>query len=297
MQILLIGKNGQLGWELRRTLASLGEVTVLDYPEIDLAREDDARRIIRQAHQKARPQIIVNASAYTAVDRAESEAELAYTINARIPGILAEEAAALGAVFLHYSTDYVFDGSKGSPYVESDAPNPLGVYGRSKLEGERAVEQVGGVYLVLRSSWVYSLRRDSFVTKVLQWSRQQPSLRVVDDQVGNPTWARMLAETTSQLLAMGGKDVSGWLGDKTGMYHLAGDGFASRLEWARAILRYDPHKDEQATREVLPARTSDFPTPAQRPLFSALDCTKFVKTFGMQLPPWEEALQLAMDLG
>ena len=144
---------------------------------------------------------------------------------------------------------------------------------------------------------MYSLRRDNFVTKVLQWSRQQPSLRVVDDQVGNPTWARMLAETTSQLLAMGGKDVPGWLAGRTGLYHLAGDGFASRKEWAQAILRYDPHKDGQMTREVLPARTLDFPTPAQRPLFSALECNKFAQTFGLRLPPWEGALQLAMEAG
>ena len=289
MRILLIGKYGQLGWELRRTLAVLGEVIALDYPEINLAQADEVRRVVRQV----RPEVIANASAYTAVDRAESESELAYAINARAPGILAEEAADLGAALVHYSTDYVFDGSKGSPYVETDPPNPLGVYGRSKLEGERAVEQVGGKYLILRTSWVYSLRRDSFVTKVLQWSRQQTSLRVVDDQVSNPTWARMLAEVTAQLLAKADKD---WLGERGGLYHLAGDGFTSRWGWAQAILRHDAHKEEQVTRQVLPASTLDFPTPAQRPLFSALDCQKFARTFGLGLPPWEEALRLAMEV-
>jgi dTDP-4-dehydrorhamnose reductase len=293
MRILLLGKYGQLGWELHRTLAPLGEVIALDYPEIDLAQEGEAPRVAREI----RPQVIVNASAYTAVDRAESETELAYAINARTPGILAKEAVDLGAVLLHYSTDYVFDGSKGSPYEEDDTPNPLGVYGRSKLEGERAIEQVGGVYLILRTSWVYSLRRDSFVTKVLQWSRQQSSLRVVDDQVSNPTWARMLAEVTAQLLAKGGGDIFNWFGERGGLYHLAGDGFASRLAWAQAILRHDPHKDEQVTREVLPARTADFPTPAQRPLFSALNCNRFTRAFGLKLPPWESALGLAMNTG
>jgi dTDP-4-dehydrorhamnose reductase len=144
---------------------------------------------------------------------------------------------------------------------------------------------------------VYSLRRDSFVTRVLQWSRQQPTLRIVADQISNPTWARMLAEVTAQLLAMGALDVAGWLGERGGLYHLAGDGYASRLDWARAILLADPHKEEQVTKEILPARTVDFPTPAQRPLFSALDCKKFSQVFGLRLPPWQDALKLALEAG
>ncbi|HEY5669624.1 MAG TPA: dTDP-4-dehydrorhamnose reductase [Anaerolineales bacterium] len=291
MRILLLGKNGQLGWELQRTLATLGEVIAVDYPEIDLAQEGAAQKAVRQA----RPQLIVNASAYTAVDQAESEEELAYAVNARAPGVLAEQAVDLGAALIHYSTDYVFDGSKGSPYIESDTPNPLNVYGRSKLAGEQAIEHIGGAYLILRTSWVYSLRRDSFVTKVLQWSRKQPSLRIVDDQVSNPTWARMLAETTAQLIAKAGGDPSGWLGERRGLYHLAGNGYASRLEWAQAILSHDPHKEEQVTREILPAHTADFPTLAQRPLFSALNCDKFAHTFGLCLPGWEDALRMAME--
>ncbi len=161
MRILLLGKIGQLGWELHRTLASLGEVIALDFPQIDLTQAGSLRQIVRDAH----PQVIVNATAYTAVDRAETEIETAMAVNALAPGMLAEEAAALGAVLIHYSTDYVFDGAKGSPYLESDVPNPLGVYGRSKLAGELAVEQAGGISLILRTSWVYSLRRDSFVLK------------------------------------------------------------------------------------------------------------------------------------
>lgn len=292
MRILLLGKNGQLGWELQRTLATLGEVIAVDYPEIDLAQEGAAQKAVRQA----RPQLIVNASAYTAVDQAESEEELAYAVNTRAPGELAKGATSLGAALIHYSTDYVFDGSKGSPYIESDTPNPLNVYGRSKLAGEQAIEHIGGAYLILRTSWVYSLRRDSFVTKVLQWSRKQPSLRIVDDQVSNPTWARMLAETTAQLIAKAGGDPSGWLGERRGLYHLAGNGYASRLEWAQAILSHDPHKEEQVTREILPANTADFPTLALRPLFSALNCDKFAHTFGLCLPGWEDALRMAMEV-
>lgn len=292
MRILLLGKNGQLGWELQRTLATLGEVIAVDYPEIDLAQEGAAQKAVRQA----RPQLIVNASAYTAVDQAESEEELAYAVNARAPGVLAKGATSLGAALIHYSTDYVFDGSKGSPYIESDTPNPLNVYGRSKLAGEQAIEHIGGAHLILRTSWVYSLRRDSFVTKVLQWSRKQPSLRIVDDQVSNPTWARMLAETTAQLIAKAGGDPSGWLGERRGLYHLAGNGYASRLEWAQAILSHDPHKEEQVTREILPANTADFPTPALRPLFSALNCDKFAHTFELRLPGWEDALRMAMEV-
>jgi dTDP-4-dehydrorhamnose reductase len=200
----------------------------------------------------------------------------------------------LRAAFIHYSTDYVFDGTKGSPYVESDAPNPLGVYGQSKLGGEQGVSQVGGAFLVLRTSWVYSLRRDSFVTKVLSWARQQKNLRLVSDQVSGPTWARLLAEITAQVLAEAGNDPYEWLAERSGLYHLAGSGYCSRLEWGRAILRLDPHPEEQLVEQTLAGVTAEFPTPARRPLLSALDCTKFSQVFGLQLPGWEEGLRLAM---
>jgi dTDP-4-dehydrorhamnose reductase len=291
MKIVLLGKNGQLGWELQRTLAPLGEVVALDCPEIDLVETDQACRIVKAAQ----PQVIVNATAYTAVDRAESEAELAMTINGFAPGKLAQTAKGLGAVFIHFSTDYVFDGKKGSAYLESDAPNPLSVYGSSKLAGERAVLDVGGASLVLRTSWVYSLQRDSFVTKVLGWARQKQSLRVVADQISNPTWARMLAETTALLLARGRSDIFDWISNRQGLYHLAGSGCASRYEWAQAILRYDQRPGEQILKELLPAETKEFPTPAQRPLNSCLDCSLFFERFGLRLPDWEETLKLAME--
>ena len=290
MKVLLLGKTGQLGWELQRALQPLGEVIALDCPEIDLANAASLRATIRQQ----RPELIVNATAYTAVDKAESESELAHAINAVGPGVLAEEARALNAVLIHYSTDYVFDGAKGQPYVESDAPNPLSVYGQSKLAGEQAIQSVGGAYLIMRTAWVYSTRRDSFVAKVLQWARKNEHLKIVSDQVSNPTWARMLAETTALLLAQSGPDRAAYFNEKRGLYHLAGSGYASRFEWAQRILENDPHKDEQITRALEPAAPADFPTPAPRPLFSALDCARFEQTFGLRLPEWQTALRLAM---
>lgn len=322
LQILLIGNSGQLGWELERVLAPLGKVLAVDYPDVDLADEKSVRRTVRES---GRPHVIVNAAAYTAVDRAESEKEQAIAVNEGGPGVLAEEANEIGAAFIHYSTDYVFDGAKGGPYVETDAPKPLGVYGESKLAGERAVERVGGAYLILRTAWVYSLRGDSFVTKVLRWSREQPRLKIVDDQVSNPTWARALAEATARMLSKTGEgtikggnggtaptskgpastsqnrdtahisDVYRWIAERAGIYHLAGDGWASRLEWAGEILRLDPGAAGHLTRELLPAKTADFPTPAKRPLFSALDCGKFESTFGFRLPPWKDALRRALE--
>lgn len=292
MRILLIGKTGQLGWELRRTLAPLGEVVAVDYPEINLADEKNVRDWVR----RTQPQVIVNAAAYTAVDKAESEPELAMAINGTAPGVLAEEARSLGAALLHYSTDYVFDGTKGETYIETDTPNPLSVYGLSKLAGDQNVEQVGGAYLIFRTAWVYSLRQGGFVQKVLGWARQNETLRIVSDQVGSPTWARMLAEVTAQVLAMGGADIPGWVAERRGLYHLGGEGAVSRLDWAKAILKYDPRPEEQVVREVLPALSSEFPTPATRPLHSPVNCDLFADTFGLRLPEWDESLKLAMEL-
>ena len=292
MKILLIGKNGQVGWELQRTLASLGEVVAVDYPEINLADENDTRTWVR----RVAPEVIVNAAAYTAVDKAESEPDLSMAINGIAPGVLAEEAYSLGAVLVHYSSDYVFDGTKGAAYIESDATHPLSVYGLSKLAGDQNVQQVGGTYLILRTTWVYSMRQGGFVRKVLEWAHSNPNLRIVSDQVGSPTWSRALAEVTAQVLAKGGTDLLGWLADRKGLYHLGGRGAVSRLDWARKILELDPHPEGQVAKEIGPALTSEFPTPATRPLYSPVDCTLFVDTFGICLPDWELALGLAMDL-
>jgi len=290
LRIMVIGRTGQLGWELQRTLAPLGEVVTYDYPEVDLAKPASLPGLVRAVN----PQVIINAAAYTNVDKAESEAEQAHQINAVAPGVLAEEAKRLGAAFIHYSTDYVFDGQKGLPYVESDAPHPLNVYGQTKLEGEQAVQAAGGAYLILRTSWVYSLRQGGFVTKVLQWAREQETLRVVDDQISSPTWARMLAEATALALAQGRDDPVEYIHEKAGLYHLAGSGACSRYEWAQAILELDPKKSEQKVRQLLPAKSSQFPTPAERPLVSVLDCGKFEQVFGLRLPIWEVGLALTM---
>jgi dTDP-4-dehydrorhamnose reductase len=292
-QILLLGNKGQLGWELERTLSPLGTLAAYDYPEIDLTLEDYLRQLIR----RIQPQLIVNATAYTDVDHAESEPVIAHAINSRAPEILVEEAEHIKAALVHYSTDFVFDGMKGESYIENDAPNPLNVYGESKLAGEKAIESVSGAYLIFRTSWVYSLRRSSFVTKVLEWSRNKPILRVVDDQISGPTWARMLAEVTAQALVEGGKAIYPWMKERAGIYHLSGSGQASRLEWARAVLELDPHKDQQVTERLEPAKSSDFPTPAVRPTLSALNCDKFAHTFGLQMPPWRNALQLCLNAG
>lgn len=290
MKILLIGKNGQLGRELHRTLATLGEITALDYPEIDLVQPKRLCEIIRNVS----PQVIINAAAYTDVDKAENESELAWRINAEAPGIIAKEAYQINAAFIHYSTDYVFDGKKGSPYIETDIPNPLNVYGKTKLEGEQIVQSIGGSFLILRTSWVYSLYQGGFVNKVLKWARQQHTLRIVDDQIGSPTWARMLAEATAQFIAQSRGNAVGYLAEKQGLYHIAGSGFVSRYEWAKAILELDPHKDEQIVKEIIPAKTIEFPTLAERALFSALENSKLCD-LQIVLPNWKQAMQLLLN--
>jgi len=289
--ILLLGRFGQLGWELERTLAPIGEVTALDFPEIDLKHLKNLDEVVHLT----RPDVIINATAYTAVDQAEKDPETAMAINADAPRRLAELAQEYKSALIHYSTDYVFDGDKGSPYIETDIPNPLSMYGKSKLAGEQAIEEIGGAYIIFRTSWVYSLRRDSFVTKVLGWARKQTALQVVSDQVSNPTWCRMLAEATAQVLAKAGELRTGWMKERHGLYHLAGSGFTSRFDWAKKILEFDPYPDEQVVQDLQPALTSDFPAPAQRPLYSALNCDRFTDTFSLRLPDWEEALRLAMD--
>lgn len=290
-QILLLGNTGQLGWELHRTLLTLGEVTALDYPEIDMADPDD----IRQTMRAAQPDIIINATAYTNVDKAETERSLAMAINGTGPGILAEEAKQRGAAMIHYSTDYVFDGTKGEPYTEDDEPNPLNVYGESKLEGERAVQAVGGAYLIFRTSWVYSLRRPCFVTKVLKWARENETLRIVDDQVSTPTWARTLAEATGQILAQGRGELVDYIREKRGLYHLTDSGFCSRYRWAEAILDWNPNKGEQVARTLTPAKSNEFFSPATRPNVSLLSCHKNETAFKIVMPGWEKSLYLALQ--
>lgn len=286
MKILLFGALGQLGTELQNSLSAFGEIAPYDLHNLNLEQTD----LVRQTIRDVRPDVIVNASAYTAVDLAESEKEKAFHVNGAIPALLTEEAAKIKAFLIHYSTDYVFDGTKGTVYQEGDATNPLSVYGSSKLAGEEVIRNGKANYLILRTAWVYSRNRNSFVTKVLEWARKQEVLKVVDDQVSNPTWARTLADVTAQLLSLGFDG----LFERQGLYHVAGDGYGSRLDWAKQILALDPNPHEQTVREIVPALTSEFPTPAQRPLFSALDCSHFQSTFDIPLPKWEVALKQAM---
>ncbi len=286
MKILLLGNTGQLGSELNEILPQFGELHAFDYPQIDLADTDGMRMLIRELA----PDLIYNATAYTAVDRAETEIELAEAVNGLGARLLAEEAAKLDALLVHYSTDYVFDGTKGAPYLEEDATNPLSVYGSSKLHGEEEIVRVGGSHLIFRTSWVYSLRNESgFLKKVLGWARKNEQLSIVDDQISNPTWARTLAELSTDILQEGLPALKA----KSGIYHLAGKGHVSRYDWAKEILALDPAKDEQIVKEIHPAKSEDFPVPAQRPTFSALDSSLFEKTFGRQIPAWQESLAQA----
>ncbi|HOX55515.1 MAG TPA: dTDP-4-dehydrorhamnose reductase [Candidatus Paceibacterota bacterium] len=286
--ILLVGKVGQVGWELRRTLAPLARVTGVDFPEIDLTKADSIRRWVRES----RPNIVINAAAYTAVDKAESEPDKAMSINGVAPGILAEEAAKSRALLVHYSTDYVFDGTKTAPYIETDAPNPLGVYGRTKLAGDEAVRAVGGAHLIFRLCWVYGARGQNFLLTIMRLAREREKLRVVSDQAGCPTWSRMIAETTALALKQGlaARDWSAF----TGTYHLASSGITSWHGFAQAIVNLMPTDGRKCSSvEAIP--TAEYPTPARRPACSALACDKLVRTFGLRLPHWEESLKQVLE--
>ena len=285
--ILLTGKNGQVGWELQRTLATLGKVVALDVEELDLANP----AAIRQAMRAIRPDIIVNPAAYTAVDKAESEPHLAQAINAEAPGVFAEEAKALGAWMVHYSTDYVFSGAKQGAYLETDTPNPQSVYGKTKLAGEEAVHAAGGRHLILRTSWVYGSRGHNFMLTMLRLARERKELRVVDDQIGAPTWCRSLSEITAQILAqlhMPGRDA----GEVSGTYHLTSSGSVSWHGFARAIL-------DQSGLETLPKLVAipshEYPTPAVRPKNSVLSNDKLIRTFGLAAGAWQANLDLCMQ--
>ncbi len=291
MKIVLFGKNGQLGWEFQRILPLFGDVVSLDRGDLDLCDSYAVQDILNEL----KPGLIINASAYTDVDKAEVESEKAQMINALAPGIMAEAARKFRAVLVHYSTDYVFNGTNTVPYAEDETTNPLNVYGSSKLAGEKNIEQTGDAYLILRTSWVYSMRGNSFVNKVLGWSRRNETLRVVSDQVSSPTWARALAEITNLILAQSNGNIFEHIKEKSGIYHLAGSGHTSRFDWATQILANDPKRDQQVVKTLFPTASSEFPTPATRPLYSALDCSKFEKTFKLRLPAWKDTLRLAMQ--
>jgi dTDP-4-dehydrorhamnose reductase len=287
-KILLFGKVGQVGWELRRTLAPLGRLVCVDYPEVDLTKPDSIRGWIRDTS----PDLIINAAAYTAVDKAETETELATKINATAPGIMAEEAKKLGAVLVHYSTDYIFDGSKTTPYVEADAPNPLGAYGRTKLAGDTAIQQVGGRHLIFRLCWVYGSRGGNFMLTMMRLAREREKLRVVHDQIGCPTTSRLIAETTA--LALTQVRASGDADRFTGAYHLCCAGQTSWHGFASAIIDKMPAADKKC-REVEGIASTEYPTPTKRPAYSVMSCAKLHRTFGLALPDWQDALGLVLE--
>ena len=282
MKILITGQHGQVSQALQQQLQGLGELIVLGREHLDLA---DAKRI-RQQVRAHRPDLIINAAAHTAVDQAESEPDLAFAINATAPGILAEEAKALGSPLIHYSTDYVFDGSKPGPYTEADTPNPLGVYGQSKLAGEQAIAAVGGQYLILRTSWVYSLHGSNFLLSMQRLMQEREQLTVVDDQIGAPTWAGTVATVTRQMIEHWQQGEAGpW-----GTYHLTARGETSWFGFAEEIGRR-LKADGKPCAQLLPIATRDYPSQVQRPLNSRLDCSHLQTQWQISLPQWRDALQ------
>lgn len=274
--ILVTGANGQLGFELVRLLAPVGDVVAADRGGLDLANAD----AVVAAVKDLQPDLIVNAGAYTAVDLAEKEADRAAAVNARAPGILAEEAKRIGAVLIHYSTDYVFDGERTTPYAEDAPTAPLNVYGATKLAGERAIGAVGGHALIFRTSWVYGLRGRNFLLTIRRLAAERDELRVVADQIGVPNWCRALAEATVRIV--GANPAA--LVDRRGIYHLSARGAASWYDFARGIV------GDIATPRIVPIATAEYPLPARRPAYGVLDTSRFEATFGFALPDWRDAL-------
>ena len=289
MNILLFGKGGQVGWELQRSLAVLGHVTALDHDSTDHCGDFANPEGVAATVRALKPDVIVNAAAHTAVDKAESEPELARLLNATTPGVLAREAAALGAWLVHYSTDYVFDGSGTRPWVETDTPAPLSVYGRTKLEGEQLIQQSGAKHLILRTSWVYAARGGNFAKTMLRLAQERERLTVIDDQWGAPTGAELLADVTAHAirhLQQRPQDA--------GLYHLVAGGEVTWNGYAKFVIEH-ASKAQSAikivAKEVAPVPTSAFPTPAVRPHNSRLNTSKLQTTFGLTLPHWQTGVE------
>ena len=293
MKILLLGKNGQLGWELQRSLAVLGDVVALDRSSTDHCGDLNNLAGLAATLRELQPQVIVNAAAYTAVDKAESEPGLARSINAAAPAMLAEEAARIKALLVHYSTDYVFDGSGSRPWAELDAPAPLNIYGQTKLEGEQAIQAAGPNHLILRTSWVYAARGGNFAKTMLRLASERDTLQVINDQFGAPTGADLLADASAHAI----RQLLQRPAD-AGLYHLAASGETSWYEYAKYVLAESiraQEAPEKIATAVQPVPTSAFPTAAKRPLNSRLDTTLFQATFGLALPHWH--LGVARMLG
>jgi dTDP-4-dehydrorhamnose reductase len=306
-KILLTGKNGQVGEELERLLPQLGEVVALGRQELNLSNPEDIRRTIREV----RPNLIVNAAAYTAVDQAEKEETAANEINSNAVAIMAEEAKKIGARLVHYSTDYVFDGLKGNPYVEDDPTGPINVYGMTKLAGEQAIRASGVPHLIFRTSWVYATRGRNFLLTILRLATQREELRIVRDQIGAPTWSREIADGTTKILSQlyVGETSRDSLSNVSGTYHMTAAGVTNWHEFATAILEEASHASKATpwfaaatggnpviTRRVIPITTQEFPTPARRPANSILSNARLMKTFRVRLPEWRTQLHRAFSV-
>lgn len=288
MKLLITGKNGQVGFELTRALAVLGEVIAVNRQTCDMSDADSIRAVVQQI----KPDVIVNAAAYTAVDKAESDQATAHAVNAVAPGVLGEEAAKLGALVIHYSTDYVFDGTKNGAYTEDDLPNPQSAYGRSKLDGEQALAKANPRHLILRSSWVVGAHGGNFAKTMLRLAAERDRLMVVADQFGAPTSAALLADLTAQLVRQYARE--GHESFPYGIYHVVADGETNWCDYARFVISQAlaAGKSLKVTPEtILPITTAEYPTPAKRPANSRLDTRRFQNAFALRLPPWQESLQ------
>ncbi|MFY9802594.1 MAG: dTDP-4-dehydrorhamnose reductase [Candidatus Acidiferrales bacterium] len=302
-KILLTGKHGQIGHDLQDFLPRMGELIAPDRQQMDLSRPDEIRRVIREI----RPTLIVNAAAYTAVDQAEKDESLARAINAEAPAIMAEEAKRIGAAIVHYSTDYVFDGAKNAPYEETDHTHPLNVYGKTKLAGEQAVRESGADHLILRTAWVYSTRGKNFLLTILRLATEREELRIVNDQIGAPTWSREIASATTQVLEqiLTAKEDAGVWAKLGGTFHMTAAGQTTWFEFAKRIL----HEAKIQTplpwfaaatrgqplmaRVLVPIATAAYPTPARRPAYSVLSNSRLARTFGIELADWPTQLHRA----
>ena len=289
-RILIVGNAGQLGRELERAFAGFGRVVGLDRESVDLADPDQIRALVRRES----PDLLLNAAAYTAVDRAEAESDLAFAVNARAPQVLAEEARQRNALLVHYSTDYVFDGKKTGPWTETDKPLPLNIYGASKLAGERGVQEVGGNYLIFRTSWVYGPHGNNFLLTMLRLARERSSLSIVDDQVGAPTSSIELARATRAIVAGLLADRFGSLQECSGIYHMTCAGSTSWFGFAKAIFARAPELLGIKAPQLTPIASKDYPTPATRPRNSVLSNAKLQTRFGVELSPWEAVLEEVM---
>jgi dTDP-4-dehydrorhamnose reductase len=295
-RILLTGVAGQVGWELLETLKPLGEVIAPARAELDLANAASVRQTIRAV----RPRWIVNPGAYTAVDKAESEPELAYAINAEAVGMIGQEARAIGAGVIHFSTDYVFDGSGGAPYRETDITRPVSVYGASKLAGETALAESGAGQIIFRTSWVYGPRGKNFLLTILKLSRERERLRVVADQYGAPTWSRDLAKMTAEVIGQCEADARGLelatlLADLGGIYHAAGAGETTWHGFAAEAVRLQKEREPNARfAEIEPVTTAEYPTPARRPANSRMDCSRLMERFGWKMMDWRDSLRAVL---